>query len=109
MNNLAMVTSAKERSRTPWVPWRAHAALARSSHVPEQPRYRAERTGHITAAAQAYQAAITADSTYSKASASLARLQQLTEDREHPPVISMRWWGSCAVDSAVEDGIRVLG
>ena len=45
-----------------------------------------ERTGHVTAAAQAFQAAIVADSTYGKAAASLARVQQLKEDPSIPPV-----------------------
>src|SRR5437879_10777175 len=45
-----------------------------------------ERSGHLTAAAHAYQAAIVADSTYSKASASLARVQELKEDPSILPV-----------------------
>jgi len=40
----------------------------------------------VTAAAQAFQAAIVADSTYGKAAASLARVQQLKEDPSIPPV-----------------------
>ena len=39
-----------------------------------------ERTGHPTAAAQAYRAALEADSTYSKASRSLARVEAITDD-----------------------------
>lgn len=38
-----------------------------------------ERTGHVTRAAEAYRAALTADSTYAKAAVSLERVEQLTE------------------------------
>jgi Flp pilus assembly protein TadD len=38
-----------------------------------------ERTGHYTAAASAYRAAVTADSSYSRAAVSLARVEQLKE------------------------------
>jgi Tfp pilus assembly protein PilF len=39
-----------------------------------------ERTGHPTAAAEAYRTALKADSTYSKASRSLARVEAITDD-----------------------------
>lgn len=39
-----------------------------------------ERTGHPSAAAEAYRAALAADSTYSKASRSLARVEAITDD-----------------------------
>ena len=40
-----------------------------------------ERTGHASAAAEAYRAALAADSTYSKASHSLARVESVTDDK----------------------------
>ena len=38
-----------------------------------------ERTGHLAAATAAYRAAVTSDSTYTRAAVSLARVEQLTE------------------------------
>ena len=87
MNNLAMVYIREGKFED------ALGPLARATQLsPEVATFQnnlgiaLERTGHITAAAQAYQAAITADSTYRKASASLARVQQRTEDSSIPPV-----------------------
>lgn len=45
-----------------------------------------ERTGHFNAAAEAFQAALAADSTYTKASVSLARVEGRTEDPSTAPV-----------------------
>ena len=87
MNNLAMVYIREGKFED------ALGPLARATQLsPEVATFQnnlgiaLEQTGHLTAAAQAFQAAITADSTYGKASASLARVQQLTEDSSVPPV-----------------------
>jgi Tfp pilus assembly protein PilF len=45
-----------------------------------------ERTGYVTMAAQAYQKALSVDSTYKKASASLTRVQQRVDDPSLTPV-----------------------
>ncbi len=45
-----------------------------------------ERTGHYTMAAQSYRAALSVDSTYSKASSSLARLEQRVDDPSVSPI-----------------------
>src|SRR5712691_3183245 len=87
MNNLAMVYIGEGQFED------ALGPLARATQLaPEVATFQnnlgiaLERTGHVTAAAQAYQAAIVAVSTYGKASASLARVQQLKEDPSIPPV-----------------------
>ena len=87
MNNLAMVYIGAGQFED------ALGPLARATQLaPEVATFQnnlgiaLERSGHLTAAAQAYQAAIVADSTYGKASANLARVQQLKEDPSIPPV-----------------------
>lgn len=45
-----------------------------------------ERTGHYTQAADAYRAAVTADSDYTKAAVNLGRVSGLKEDVNNPPV-----------------------
>ncbi len=87
MNNLAMVFIGQGKFED------ALGPLARATQLaPEVATFQnnlgiaLERSGHLTAAAQAYQAAIVADSTYGKASANLARVQQLKEDPSIPPV-----------------------
>src|SRR5512143_3411535 len=45
-----------------------------------------ERTGHFTLAAEAYRAALAADSGFTKASVNLQRVETLTEDPNIPPV-----------------------
>jgi len=45
-----------------------------------------ERTGHFTLAAEAYRAALAADSGFTKASVNLERVQTLKEDPNIPPV-----------------------
>jgi predicted Zn-dependent protease len=45
-----------------------------------------ERTGHYTQAADAYRAAVAADSGFTKASVNLERVSGLTEDVNNPPV-----------------------
>ena len=87
MNNLAMVYIGEGQFED------ALGPLARATQLaPEVATFQnnlgiaLERTGHVTAAVQAFQAAIVADSTYGKAAASLARVQQLKEDPSIPPV-----------------------
>ena len=70
--------------------WRFKEAigpLARATEIrPEAPVFQnnlgmaLERTGHYTAAAVAYRAALTSDSTYTRATVSLARVEKLQED-----------------------------
>lgn len=48
-----------------------------------------ERTGHPTAAAEAYRAALKADSTYSKAFRSLARVEAITDDSSSVDVTAL--------------------
>ncbi len=87
MNNLAMVYIGEGQFEDALGPLARAAQLA-----PEVATFQnnlgiaLEQTGHVTAAAQAFQAAIVADSTYGKAAASLARVQQLKEDPSIPPV-----------------------
>lgn len=45
-----------------------------------------ERTGHVTAAAEAYRAALAVEGTYGPAATNLARVEQLTQDPAMPPV-----------------------
>jgi len=87
MNNLAMVFIGQGKFEDALGPLARAAQLA-----PEVATFQnnlgiaLERSGHLTAAAQAYQGAIVADSSYGKAAASLARVQQLKEDPSIPPV-----------------------
>ena len=87
MNNLAMVYIGEGQFED------ALGPLARATQLaPEVATFQnnlgiaLERSGHLTAAALAYQAAIVADSTYGKAATSLARVRQLKEDPNIPPV-----------------------
>ncbi len=45
-----------------------------------------ERTGHYTIAAQAYRTALSVDSTYQKATASLTRVEQRVDDPSMSPI-----------------------
>jgi len=87
MNNLAMVFMRQGKFAD------ALGPLARATQLaPEVATFQnnlgiaLERSGHLTAAALAYQAAIVADSSYGKAATSLARVQELKEDPSIPPV-----------------------
>ena len=80
MNNMGLVLIEAGRFEE------ALGPLARATELaPTAPVYQnnlgmaLERTGHYTAAAEAYRTALTNDSTYKRASVSLARVEQLTE------------------------------
>jgi predicted Zn-dependent protease len=75
MNNLALIYLQQDRSADA-LPALARAVQLRSNAPVFQNNLgmALERSGHITAARQAYAAALKADSTYAKASASLTRL-----------------------------------
>ena len=75
MNNLGLIHIQQDRNDVA-LPILARAVELRSSSPVYQNNLGTalERTGHFTAARQAYQAALQADSTYGKAAASLARV-----------------------------------
>ena len=84
MNNLGLIYIQQDRSEAA-LPVLARAVeLRRDSPVFQNNLGTAlERTGHPAAAKKAYEAALAADSTYGKASASLARVTPLAERRHH--------------------------
>lgn len=81
MNNMGLLLIETGRFKE------AIGPLARATEIrPEAPVFQnnlgtaLERTGHYTAAAAAYRAALVGDSTYSRATTSLARVETLQED-----------------------------
>jgi predicted Zn-dependent protease len=81
MNNMGLLLIESGRFKE------ALGPLARATEIrPEAPVFQnnlgmaLERTGHYTAAAIAYRAALTSDSTYRRATVSLARVEGLTEE-----------------------------
>lgn len=81
MNNMGLLLIETGRFKE------AIGPLARATEIrPEAPVFQnnlgmaLERTGHYTAAAAAYRAALAGDSTYTRATVSLARVEGLTED-----------------------------
>ena len=87
MNNLALLLIQQGRNDE------AIPALARAVELrPGSPVFQnnlgiaLERTGHFAAAGEAYKAALASDSTYTKASKSLARVTSLVDDPATQPV-----------------------
>jgi predicted Zn-dependent protease len=80
MNNLGLIYIQQDRSDLA-LPVLARAVELRSDSPVFQNNLGTalERSGHLAAAKQAYEAAVEADSTYAKASASLARVTPLAE------------------------------
>ena len=78
MNNLGLIYIQQDRGEAALPPLARAVELRRDSPVFQNNLGTAlERTGHYAAARQAYEAALAADSTYGKASASLARVTPL--------------------------------
>lgn len=78
MNNLGLIHIQQERSRAALPLLSRAVELRRDSPVFQNNLGTAlERTGHFAAAKKAYEAAVAADSSYGKASASLARVTPL--------------------------------
>ncbi|HEU5304195.1 MAG TPA: tetratricopeptide repeat protein [Gemmatimonadales bacterium] len=87
MNNLGLIYIQQDRSCEALPPL-ARAVELRSNAPAFQNNLGTalERSGHPTAAAQAYEAAIAADSTYAKASVALARVTGGGQEPESAPV-----------------------
>jgi predicted Zn-dependent protease len=87
MNNLGLIYIDQDRSSEALAPL-ARAVELRSNAPVFQNNLGAalERSGHPTAAAKAYEAAISVDSTYQKASVALARVTEGSQEPESEPV-----------------------
>ena len=87
MNNMALLLIKQERFDEALPPLARAAELKPGSPVFQNNLGVAlERTGHFSAASDAYRAALTADSTYAKASRGLSRVIELVDDPGTGPV-----------------------
>jgi tetratricopeptide (TPR) repeat protein len=87
MNNLGLIYIDQDRSSEALPPLARAVELRSNAPVFQNNLGMAlERSGHPTAAAKAYEAAIALDSTYRKASASLARITAVTQEPDSETV-----------------------
>ena len=113
MNNMGLIYIQQDRSSEALPPLARAVELRSNAPVFQNNLGTAlERSGYPTAAAQAYEAAIAADSTYEKASVGLARVTSGDPKSESSPVdlaaLSARfqadietWRGAAVVDSSI--------
>lgn len=117
LNNLGLIYIQQDRSEAA-LPVLARAIELRNDSPVFQNNLGTalERTGHFTAAVKAYESALAADSTYGKASASLARITPLAATDTTTVDLSalasefraeVERWQNTAVDTAVKaDSVR---